>query len=150
MGRRRFLRGTTVDLGGAVAGAGLAKGADTAVAATPAVAPDASADGQAIPYHGPRQTGILPAKQQSACFLSFDVVADTRQELADLMRTLTDRARFLTTGGLASTEGITAPPADSGILGPACPGRRADHHRRRGRLAVRRTASGWPRAVRDG
>ena len=129
VGRRRFLRGTAVGLGGAMAGAGLAKGADTAVAATSAATPTATSatapaadpDGRAIPFHGSHQAGILTAKQQAACFLSFDVVAETRQELADLMRTLTDRARFLTTGGLAPTVGISAPQADSGILGPRVP-----------------------------
>lgn len=123
VGRRRFLRGTAMGLGGAMAGAGLAKEADAAVAATQLPSPDDADDGGAvkIPFHGARQAGIVTAKQQSACFLSFDVTTDTRQELVDLMHTLTDRARFLTAGGLPPSMGITAPPTDSGILGPRVP-----------------------------
>jgi deferrochelatase/peroxidase EfeB len=122
VGRRRFLRGTAVGLGGAVAGAGLVRGADADAAVTPsAVGEEANADGPVIPFHGSRQAGILTGKQQSACFLSFDIVSDTHQELVDVMRTLTDRARFLTTGGLPPSLGITAPTADSGILGPRVP-----------------------------
>ena len=34
------------------------------------------------------------------------------------MRALTDRARFLTAGGVPPPVGITAPPSDSGVLGP--------------------------------
>jgi deferrochelatase/peroxidase EfeB len=50
--------------------------------------------------------------------VSFGVTADGRGELTDLLRTITDRARFLTAGGPPPPVGITAPPSDSGVLGP--------------------------------
>lgn len=53
--------------------------------------------------------------------MSFDTTAENRRELADLLRTLTDRARYLTAGGSQDELGITAPPVDSGTLGPDVP-----------------------------
>ncbi|WP_052710788.1 Dyp-type peroxidase domain-containing protein [Pseudofrankia sp. DC12] len=38
------------------------------------------------------------------------------------MRALTGRTRFLATGGVPPNDGISAPPADSGVLGPAITG----------------------------
>ncbi|WP_338785556.1 iron uptake transporter deferrochelatase/peroxidase subunit [Streptomyces sp. DG1A-41] len=110
--RRGFLRGA------ALAGAGLAAGGAAApstatAAATPAVAP----------FHGPHQQSVLAAPRRVSAFTSFDVTAENRAELTDLLRTLTDRARFLTTGGTPEPVGITGPPADSGILGDRLPGR---------------------------
>ena len=71
----------------------------------------------AITFHGEHQAGILsPVARQSAT-LAFDVIAADRNELTDLLRTITDRARFLTGGGMPEPVGITAPPSDSGVLG---------------------------------
>ena len=50
--------------------------------------------------------------------LSFNVTADGRGELTDLLRTITARARFLTAGGIPPQVGIGGPPSDSGVLGP--------------------------------
>jgi deferrochelatase/peroxidase EfeB len=72
----------------------------------------------AVPFHGRHQAGILPQPQRQAVVLSCTVTAPGRAELTDLFRTLTQRARFLTTGGTPMPTGITGPPPDSGILGP--------------------------------
>ncbi|MFC9927746.1 iron uptake transporter deferrochelatase/peroxidase subunit [Streptomyces sp. NPDC127190] len=116
LGRRRFLRGA------ALAGAGLATGA-----AAPA-APEAAAPAAALaPFHGPHQASAIAAPRRTCVFAALDVTAESRADLAELLRTLTERARFLTSGGTPSPVGITGPPADSGVLGAQVPG---------GRLAV--------------
>ncbi len=72
----------------------------------------------AAPFHGPHQTGILPGALPATAVVSFDVTAANKAELADLMRTITDRARFLTRGGVPEPIGIAEAPSDSGVLGP--------------------------------
>jgi deferrochelatase/peroxidase EfeB len=71
-----------------------------------------------VPFHGRHQAGILPGAQKQTAVASFDVTAEGRAELTDLLQTLTDRARFLTAGGIPAPVGISAPPSDSGVLGP--------------------------------
>jgi deferrochelatase/peroxidase EfeB len=111
VGRRSFLAGAA-----AVAGAGLvAADHGTASADAPAV------ERASVAFHGRHQAGITTPAQRATAFVSFDSTAENRGELADLLRTLTDRARFLTTGGSPDALGITAPPADSGTLGPQVP-----------------------------
>ncbi|MFF7215515.1 iron uptake transporter deferrochelatase/peroxidase subunit [Streptomyces sp. NPDC008238] len=112
VGRRGFLRGA------AVAGAGIAVGG----AAAPGPADGTGAgEGAAVPpiapFHGGRQASVTAPGRRVTAFTSFDVTAQSRAELADLLRTLTDRARALTTGGTPRPVGITGPPADSGLLG---------------------------------
>lgn len=109
--RRGFLRGAALAGAGLAAGGAAAPGTATAAAATPALAP----------FHGPHQQSVLAAPRRVTAFTSFDVAAENRAELTDLLRTLTDRARFLTTGGTPEPVGITGPPADSGILGDQLP-----------------------------
>jgi deferrochelatase/peroxidase EfeB len=108
LGRRGFLRGA------ALAGAGLA---------TSAAAPEApgSTTASVAPFHGVHQASAIAAPRRTCVFVSLDVTAEGRAELAGLLRTLTDRARFLTSGGTPSPVGITGPPADSGILGDRLP-----------------------------
>jgi deferrochelatase/peroxidase EfeB len=109
VGRRGFLASAA-----AVAGAGLVAadhGAAAATVRTPAN----------VPFHGLHQAGILTPAQRATAFVSFDTTAENRGELTDLLRTLTDRARFLTSGGSPDELGITAPPADSGTLGTDIP-----------------------------
>ncbi|HZD97567.1 MAG TPA: Dyp-type peroxidase domain-containing protein, partial [Micromonosporaceae bacterium] len=117
--RRSFLRGA---LGAGVAGvAGAATGAGIAIAVTgsPAAAADvATSAASAVPFHGVRQAGITTPVQRHASVLSLDVEATDRAGLEELLRTLTDRARFLTRGGTPPDPGIAAPPTDSGVLGP--------------------------------
>src|ERR1019366_8300445 len=71
-----------------------------------------------VPFHGRYQAGILAKPQRQTIMLSFNVTADGRGELTDLLRTITARARFLTAGGIPPQVGIGGPPSDSGVLGP--------------------------------
>ncbi|MFF1632690.1 iron uptake transporter deferrochelatase/peroxidase subunit [Leifsonia sp. NPDC058248] len=97
---------------GAAASTGSAPATGTVHAAEPGPARTA------FPFHGAHQQGILTPAQRSAAFVALDVTAANRAELADLLRTITDRARFSTTGGTPPDPGLAAPPRDSGILGP--------------------------------
>ncbi|MGW1751292.1 iron uptake transporter deferrochelatase/peroxidase subunit [Streptomyces sp. NPDC002092] len=78
-------------------------------------------EGGRVAFHGRHQAGIVTPAQRATAFVAFDATAENRGELADLLRTLTDRARFLTSGGSPEELGITGPPADSGTLGPDVP-----------------------------
>ncbi len=109
VGRRGFLASAA-----AVAGAGL-------VAADRGAAVAAVQSAANVPFHGAHQAGIITPAQRATAFVSFDTTAADRSELTDLLRTLTERARFLTTGGSPEDLGITAPPSDSGTLGPDLP-----------------------------
>ncbi len=119
-GRRSFL------VGAFAAGAGAA-GAGTGAAVVAATGPaDTEADtsggaDQVVPFHGTHQAGILTPPPAAAMFASFDVIASSGAELADLFETITSRARFLTAGGTPVDLGTTAPPSDSGIVGPDVP-----------------------------
>jgi deferrochelatase/peroxidase EfeB len=75
----------------------------------------------AVPFHGVHQSGITTPKPPAAMFASFDVTAASRTQLIALFRTLTASARFLSTGGTPPSPTTTAPPADSGMLGPQVP-----------------------------
>ncbi|WP_328540149.1 iron uptake transporter deferrochelatase/peroxidase subunit [Streptomyces sp. NBC_00344] len=116
--RRGFLRRAAAGIGGTVAAAGLV-GADRRAIGAPAG--QAGNTATAMPFHGAHQAGVLPAPQRSTAYVSFDVTAGGRAELAELLRTVTDRARSLVRGGTPPPAGITAPPTDSGILGPQVP-----------------------------
>jgi len=124
--RRSFLRGAlgagvTGAAGGALAGAAAGYAYRSARPAPPGQA--LSEQGwfgrlPAVPFHGRYQAGIVPKPQRQTLVVSFSVTADGRGELTELLRTVTDRARFLTAGGTPPPEGIGAPPPDSGVLGP--------------------------------
>ncbi|WP_079060592.1 iron uptake transporter deferrochelatase/peroxidase subunit [Streptomyces bungoensis] len=111
VGRRGFLRGA------ALASAGLAAGG----AAAPTAAEPSTGDTPLAPFHGVHQASVLASPRRSCVFAALDVTAQSRADLAELLRTLTNRARFLTSGGTPSPVGITGPPADSGILGDRLP-----------------------------
>jgi deferrochelatase/peroxidase EfeB len=68
------------------------------------------------------QAAITRPPCRATSTVAFDVIAADRAELRDLLRTITDRAVALTTGGRPAPTGIAAPPADSGVLGPSIPG----------------------------
>ncbi len=72
----------------------------------------------AVEFHGVHQAGILPVPQKHVLVASFDATAASRAELADALRAITARARFLTAGGNPPPVGMTGPPSDSGVLGP--------------------------------
>jgi len=121
--RRNFLRGaaagaaTTALTGGVLIGGAHAD-------ARPAAGTPQTED--SYPFHGEHQAGILtpgPAdKQNYSCFAAFDIVDDTtKAQLADLLQTLTSRARLLTAGGPAPDLGISQTPSDSDVLGPDVP-----------------------------
>ncbi|GHE06295.1 iron uptake transporter deferrochelatase/peroxidase subunit [Streptomyces alanosinicus] len=118
LARRGFLRGA------ALAGAGLAT---SAAAPTAPTATEPGTTDSVVPFHGVHQASAIAAPRRTSVFASLDVTAESRADLADLLRTLTERARFLTSGGIPAPAGITAPPADSGVLGDRLPS---------GRLAV--------------
>jgi len=121
--RRGFLRGAAAGaVGTAVTGSVLIGGAradaDAANSGQPTTA-------DSYPFHGANQSGILTPgpsdKQAFSCFAAFDSTAANKSELAQLMRTLTTRARFLTAGGVPEDLGVSQPPADSDVLGPDVP-----------------------------
>jgi deferrochelatase/peroxidase EfeB len=82
-----------------------------------AVVSDPSARLPAVPFHGPHQAGISNAPPPAACFAVFNVTADTPSALIGTLQTLTQRARFLTHGGMPVQLGTASPPSDSGTLG---------------------------------
>jgi deferrochelatase/peroxidase EfeB len=103
-------------LGGAAAGyVGRGSNPDPAAAANLA-----ELEGRlpAVPFHGEHQAGILPKPKAATAVISFNATAQSRAELIELFRTVTDRARFLTAGGTPPPAGISGPAADSGTLGP--------------------------------
>jgi deferrochelatase/peroxidase EfeB len=115
--RRAFLRGAVGAgvAGAAAAGYGLATASPAAAATvTPALADRLAA----VPFHGVHQAAILRPPEPQTAVISFNVTADSRAELQDLLRAITARARFLTRGGTPPSVGITQPPSDSGVLGP--------------------------------
>ncbi|WP_066374704.1 Dyp-type peroxidase [Herbidospora mongoliensis] len=108
--RRSFLQGTVA---AGVAGAvGLLD--DGAIVDTVG---DRNARTGVIPFHGYYQAGIATPPQPIGTFASFDVTAAGRDELTDLFRTLTARARFLTGGGTPPKPSPDSASPDNGILG---------------------------------
>lgn len=118
-GRRTFVK---TALGAGAAGAVLAGGGFTLARSGAGQAHAADGTGAAaVPFHGVHQAGVLTPAPAAAAFVSFDVIAENREELAGLLRTITERARFLTAGGTPTDLGVGAPPSDNGILGPEIP-----------------------------
>ncbi|MDH6704086.1 deferrochelatase/peroxidase EfeB [Kitasatospora sp. MAA19] len=109
--RRGLLR---TALGASTAGALALTGARPAHAA-----PRAAAGRTA--FHGVHQAGITNPPPGYGTFLALDVKARDHKDLETLLRTLTDRIRFLTAGGTPPDPGPDAAPADSGTLGPVLP-----------------------------
>ena len=72
---------------------------------------------RAVPYHGAHQAGIVTPRPAHGMIASFDVVSDTPEQLESMLRRLTERIAFLTTGGPVPMLDPKLPPADSGLLG---------------------------------
>jgi deferrochelatase/peroxidase EfeB len=110
--RRSFLRGAlAAGVTGSLVGASAGASASTPAPSTAPVSP----------FHGAHQAGILDKPRARSIVVSFDVLASGRGELTELFRTLTDRARALASGTPPTDTGISAPLADSGVLGPDTP-----------------------------
>ena len=110
--------------GAAGALGGAAVGSDVlgpGLRAAPAAAAGEAAPAEPIAFHGVHQPGITREVVASAAYVACDVTTTRRPELVRLMKTLTDRARFLSTGGRPPDVGIGSPPSDSGVLGPELP-----------------------------
>ena len=117
--RRNFLVGAAAGTAGTALAGGVRIGGARADAA-----PSGTTAADSYPFHGLHQAGVLTpepaAKQAFACVAAFDTTVDS-PGLADVMRALTSRARFLTSGGTPLDLGVGQPPADSDVLGPAVP-----------------------------
>jgi deferrochelatase/peroxidase EfeB len=120
MPRRRMLFGTLA-AGGAATVAALAGPAQPRAMADETHETDETAGG-VEPFEGVHQAGVVAAPSAAVTIVSFDVMAADRAGLTDLLRTVTDQARRLTAGGPLEDPGLTAPPADNGVLGPRPPG----------------------------
>ena len=70
------------------------------------------------PFYGPHQAGVVTPQPAAGLLAAFDVLAETRNDLERLLRTLTTRIAFLTEGGDVPTLDQRLPPAESGLLGP--------------------------------
>ena len=127
--RRNFLKGAVSGAAGtALAGGVLIEGARVDARAATRSGP---AEQASYPFHGARQAGILtpgPSEKQAfTCVAAFDAVssgstvAGSRAELTALLKTLTQRSRFLATGGTPPDLGVGQPPSDSDVLGPSVP-----------------------------
>jgi deferrochelatase/peroxidase EfeB len=134
--RRAFLRGSVATVGAglggvAIGGAASPSGTATGTAAPAAAGAGTSAAGAAgagaagagaastiVPFHGAHQAGILTPAQRSSVTVAFDVTATSKSDLADALRALTGRARLLAGAVAPDNDGISGPPADSGLLGP--------------------------------
>jgi len=116
--RRRVLLGLGV-AGAALAGSSLS---GNALAAAPAAqvteAPHSEKTQDHNEFHGIHQTGIVTPRPTSGMVVSFDVLAQDRDDLERLFRTLNNRIEFLMTGGAVPQVDPKLPPLDSGILGP--------------------------------
>lgn len=112
--RRRLLAGLGV--------AGVAMATGNALAApSPAKvteAPHSDRTQERNAWIGEHQPGVVTPRPTAGMFVAFDVLAQDRQDLERLFRTLDQRIRFLMAGGPVPQVDPKLPPADSGILGP--------------------------------
>jgi len=118
LSRRRFLGlGATAGLGAIAASSGLARADALPDGATTTPAEQA----QLASFEGTHQEAILSEPTPATAFVAFDVIVDSKPELQELLRTLTQRMRALYAGGLPENLGPASPPDDNGVLGPELP-----------------------------
>ncbi len=80
--------------------------------------PQADGTTERLPFYGPHQSGIVTPQPAAALVAAFDVMAETRGDLATLMQRLTVRTAALMAGELPAPTDSQLPPPDSGLLGP--------------------------------
>ncbi|WP_127552240.1 iron uptake transporter deferrochelatase/peroxidase subunit [Actinoplanes sp. OR16] len=113
MKRRRMI-------GMAGAGVGLAAaGGAFALSQGSGTVPVASSSGDAIPFYGVRQAGIVTPAQDRLHFVAFDVITKNRAELVTMLENWTAAAARMTAGLDAGTMGAVggipeSPPDDTG------------------------------------
>jgi deferrochelatase/peroxidase EfeB len=118
LSRRRVLLGLGAT-GVALAGGGLSCPAMAAPAPSQVTeAPKSEKTQDRHAYHGQVQTGIVTPRPAAGMLVSFDVLAQDREDLERLFRSLDERIKFLMTGGEVPQVDAKLPPTDSGILGP--------------------------------
>jgi deferrochelatase/peroxidase EfeB len=121
--RRNFLKGTAAGAAGTALAGGVLIGGARADADAATV--DGPVTEASFPFHGVHQSGVLTPgpsdKQAFTCVASFNSMASDKAALADLLQTVTTRARFLTAGGTPPNLGVSQPPSDSDVLGPVIP-----------------------------
>jgi len=101
--RRGFLTGA----------AGLAGAAGVLAAARPGVAKPRPMP-QDFAFFGDHQAGIVTPQQQHAYFAAFDLITDTREDVAALLRGWTEAAAKMSLGMAEPSANPDQPPADSG------------------------------------
>jgi deferrochelatase/peroxidase EfeB len=121
LSRRRLLGlGAAAGLG-AIASSGELTG-DARAGTLPDGSTDAPAEqAQLSSFEGAHQAAILSEPTPATAFLAFDVTADSKPELRELLRTITQRMRLLYAGGPPANLGPASPPDDNGVLGPELP-----------------------------
>jgi len=129
LSRRRFLHLGALSGAGALVGAGLSAagaspaGANTSQAFLDGASKTPAVQAQLASFEGAHQLAVLSEPTPATAVVSFDVVAESRDELQDLLQTITERLRILYRGGLPPFAGPAAPTDDNGILGPEVPSR---------------------------
>jgi deferrochelatase/peroxidase EfeB len=94
---------------------------DALLADAPIMVPSDETTLAAVEFHGDHQAGITTPKPPAGMFASFNVTSESRGELIELLKTLTETARFAATGGTPAAPTVYAPPADNGTLGAQVP-----------------------------
>ncbi|MFD2173753.1 iron uptake transporter deferrochelatase/peroxidase subunit [Rhodobacter lacus] len=118
--RRALLKGLGLGLATCPFALGAARAEAPAQASALTAAPQAgvaSSSDRIVPF-GAHQPGIATPRPAWGMVASFDAIVDTPADLERLLRRLTERIRFLTSGGAVPQVDPKLPPLDSGILGP--------------------------------